>query len=242
MFANSKNPLAADLIKEFKLISKEKSIKTSGSPKPISESESLEAIESPSQVLLSRLRSKDNDKVNEATTSEFNIIDTSSSYDLHQQDLRGKISSKSRTSSTLPRHINLYHQQEKKKLDRVLALRAQTKPVPLPVSSNLEKRRTKSVEDLLDGSSDQKRTGELEVSCSISLDSWDSDENIFNCHNSNELGSYYEEPNVPESLISSSLSPTSISQKGYFPFSFDSRHERSDSGYSGSLSKLHSIT
>ena len=230
MFADSKNPLAADLIKEFKLISKEKSKHSSPSPKPYNVSDSLETIESPSKVLLSRIRSKDSDKDTDERNSNVYIVDTSRSCDVSHQDLSRTTSSKSDTSSTLPRRGYIFKKQANKELDQILALRAKTKPVPLPVSSNLMQRRTKSVEDLIDGGSDPKRNVELEVSCSISLDSWDSDENIFDSHTSEEHGAYYEEPNVPESHVSKSMSPTYVSQRGYYPFSFISQHDRTDSG------------
>ena len=62
MFADSKNPLAADLIKEFKAISINKTSSQNHNPKIPKSPSTSESTESPSTVLLSRLRSKENKK------------------------------------------------------------------------------------------------------------------------------------------------------------------------------------
>ena len=53
MFANNKNPLAADLIKEFKTVANKTSLKSELS------CDQSEDVESPSKIVLSRLRSTD---------------------------------------------------------------------------------------------------------------------------------------------------------------------------------------
>ena len=87
MFADSKNPLAADLIKEFKAISKDKTIKPSQSPKPTITQKPLEASESTSTALLSRLRSTDNTKGKDEIWSTPDKPDIFKRYSVNMIDL-----------------------------------------------------------------------------------------------------------------------------------------------------------
>jgi len=229
MFADSKNPLAADLIKEFKAISKDKTIKPSQSPKPAITQKPLEASESTSTVLLSRLRSKDNTKGKDETWSTSDKPDIFKRYSVNMIDLTPDRANNNLSPLSIPTKSKVPNQRASKKLDKILALKAKSKPVPLPVSSTLKEQRTKSVQNFL-VDENPEGPGELVFQRSVSLDSWDSDEDELE-KDEGRYGSFYEEPNTPGSLVSGSISPTSIvSQRGYYPVPFQFERGNSDSG------------
>ena len=116
-----------------------------------------------------------------------------------------------------------------KRLDKILALKAKSKPVPLPASSTLKEHRTKLAQQVLLEEKINEQ-GELVFQRSVSLDSWDSEEDESERGEEDDYGSFYEEPNVPGTSISGSVSPTSIaSQRGYYPMPF--RFDRGNSTF-----------
>lgn len=205
MFANNKNPLAADLIKEFKTVANKTSVKSELS------CNQSEGIESPSRILLSRLRSTES----------------------NDEGLKTHVLKRTTTSSTtLPRGVYVSNRQTNKKLDHILAIKAKSKPVPLPVPKTLKQTRTKSVDDLLQYDY-QNRTSECSVGYSVSLDSWDSDEDISDKYAHEDQESYYEEPNLVNSFDSGCISPVSSGYKpqlGYSPSVYTISSEGSGSG------------
>ena len=226
MFADSKNPLAADLIKEFKAISKDKAVKQDHSIKPTLTQKPLETSEPTSTVLLSRLKSKDNTKSKDEIPSATDKPDIFKRYSVNMIDLSpGNANDNLLTS----KNSKVTNRRASKKLDQILALKAKSKPVPLPFSSTLKERQSKSVQDFI-SDENVKEQGELVLQRSLSLDSWDSDEDELE-REKGGYGSFYEEPNISESLVSGSISPTSvISQGGYYPTPFQFERGNSDSG------------
>ena len=102
MFADSKNPLAADLVKELKAISIDKSSKRNHDPRAPISPKSSQSAESPSTILLSRLRSKENDKSNEKMPANLNKPDIFKRYSVDMIDLSLENENKSLTPSTIP--------------------------------------------------------------------------------------------------------------------------------------------
>ena len=231
MFADSKNPLAADLIKEFKAISINKVTSQSHNPKIPKSSSTSESKESPSTVLLSRLRSKENDRSKEEISLISDKQDIFKRYSVDMIDLNPGTVHRTINPLAKQKQPKSSHQRVSKKLDQILALKAKSKPVPLPASLKLKGEGTKSTHGfpVVEGSNDQS---ELVIQRSVSLDSWDSDENDLELEEEGGYGSFYEEPNNP-TLVSGSISPTSlVSQRGYYPVPFQFERGNSDSGNS----------
>ena len=219
MFADNTNPLAADLIKEFKSVSRGKGIKIHN-PNSNQDSFQNEVTESPSKAVLSRIRSKESG--NGIVDHESNIrkLGARDKYDRSKSD--SKLITK--PSSTLPRTSHISRPQLSRRLDHILALRAKSKPVSFPALKTLQQKRTKSVNNLIDY---EPPKGEENVTPSLaaSLDSWDSEEDVFDERISEEHSSYYEEPVSPRSHASAKISLSPVSQKG-----FDFQVGMSDSG------------
>lgn len=229
MFADSKNPLAADLIKEFKAISINKTTSQNHNPKTPKSLSASESKESPSNVLLSRLRSKENDKIKEEISLASDKQDIFKRYSVDMIDLNPGTSHGTTTPLAKKKITKSSHQRVSKKLDQILALKAKSKPVPLPATLTSKGQDTKSIHGFpaAENSNDQ---GELVIQRSVSLDSWDSDENYLELEEEGGYGSFYEEPNNP-TLVSGNISPTSlVSQRRYYPVPFQFERGNSDSG------------
>ena len=134
MFADSKNPLAADLIKEFKAISINKNTSQNHNPNTPKSPSTSESKESPSTVLLSRLRSKENDKSREELSLSSNKQDIFNRYSVDMIDLSPGNLHHTITPLAKPKQIKSSHQRVSKRLDQILALKAKSKPVPRPAS------------------------------------------------------------------------------------------------------------
>ena len=230
MFADSKNPLAADLIKEFKAISIDKSTRQNHGPAKKSISNVTQSIDSPSNILPSHLRTNESERSRDEIPTNSDKPDIFKRYSVNMIDLSPDSENKTFAPSTKSKNLKSSKPRVSKKLDKILALKAKSKPVPLPSSQPVKEHRTKSVQNTLtEGNTNEQ--GALVLQRSVSLDSWDSDDDESEIGEEGGYGSFYEEPNSPASLISNIDSPTSIaSKRGYFPASFRFKRGSSDSG------------
>ena len=231
MFADSKNPLAADLIKEFKAISIDKSSRQNHGPAKQNISKVTQSIDSPSNILPSHLRTKENERSKDEIPTNSDKPDIFKRYSVNMIDLSPDGENKTLTPSTKAKHSKSSKPRVSKKLDKILALKAKSKPVSLPSASTLKEQRTKSVHNIVAEDTTNEQ-GEVVFQRSVSLDSWDSDDDD-ELEEGEEAGygSFYEEPNSPGSLISNIDSPSSnASKRSYFPASFRFKRGSSDSG------------
>ena len=107
MFADNKNPLAADLIKEFKAISIDKSTRQNHSPAKQNISKVTQSIDSPNNILPSHLRTKENERSKDEIPTNSDKPDIFKRYSVNMIDLSPDSENKTLTPSTKAKHSKL---------------------------------------------------------------------------------------------------------------------------------------